>query len=351
MDKDAQALVDKFHENHPDRKVVFLIQAGSHFFDLHTEQSDKDFKGIYMPSLEEFKNGEPKRKQIAYKTNPGNKLNKKNTSEDIDFELFSITKFLGLLGKGDFNMIEMLYAPDNKILVNSEYMEYLRHIKSALTVNDISAFLGFIKKEYTRYGVNIYHYGIQDNFLKFLSTYHDHTRLKSIWGDIKKYAEEDSQISFTTSTTGNNHIVPAVKIAQRLYHSTVSVGHIRDAIQRRLDTYGHRQRNMAKDGVEFKGLYHALRLIYEANDLYDYGELRFPLSADRHKMLLSIKTSNIDQKVLFDLIDNEIEKLYDREKEITSNKKIVGETIDKILFELTGKKQLQYVMEKKSCSN
>ncbi len=58
METEAQEMVDKFNKNHPDRELIFLIKAGSHFFDLNTPQSDKDYRGVYMPSLKEFYEGE-----------------------------------------------------------------------------------------------------------------------------------------------------------------------------------------------------------------------------------------------------------------------------------------------------
>ncbi len=325
MNPAAQQMLDKFKENHPDKEVIFLVKAGSHFFDLATENSDQDFRGIYMPSKKEFYEGETRRKEIEYKTQPGNKKNVKNTKDDIDFTLFSITKFFQLLKSGDFNCMELLHAPEDKILIDSPYMQNLRLMRENLLVNDISAFLGFIKKEYKRYGININHYKVQEELLKFLEPYHRHLRLNEIWKDIEEYAKDNDMITFTESRTGNNKYVPSLKIAQRLYQNTVKVEYVRETIRQKLKTYGYRQRNMANAGVEFKGLYHALRLIYEANDLFDYGELKLPFNKERHKLLLNIKTSNIDKQTLFDLIDKEIDLLYKREKGRPTNKHQVGD--------------------------
>ena len=346
MNPAAKQMLDKFKENHPDKEVIFLVQAGSHFFDLATENSDQDFRGIYMPSNKEFYEGETKRKMVEYKTQPGNKKNVKNTKNDVDFTLFSITKFFQLLKSGDFNMMELLHAPENKIIIDSPYITDLRSFRKSLLVNDISAFLGFIKKEYKRYGININHYKAQENLLKFLEKYDNHTRIKDIWKDVEEYAKNDNMISFTESRTGNNVYVKSFKIAQRLYQNTVTVEYIRQAIKQRLETYGHRQRNQASAGIEFKGLYHSLRLIYEANDLYDYGEFKIPFNKKRQELLLKIKTSNIDQETLFNFIDKEIDLLYKREKKMSnnSNRHQVGNLIDRLYFKLEGQKKVEYLL-------
>lgn len=343
MNKQAQAFIDEFNELYPDRKLLFLIKAGSHFFDLNSPNSDSDFRGIYMPSEKEFYEGEPRRRFWERKTLEGNKTGVKNTKDDVDFYLFSYTFFLDLLKRGDFNCMEMLHAPQDKILINSPEMTALMAFRKNILVNDISAFLGFIKKEYRRYGVNINHYKIQEDLANFLRKYPVHTRLRDIWEDIKEYAKEDSQIIFTTSLTGNNNRVPTVKIAQRFYQNTVTTDYVVSAIDTRLKRYGHRQKNMAASGVEFKGLYHALRLIYEANDLFDHGEFEIPFNDFRHKVLKSIKNGTMGQEQIFDLIDISIDDLYDREKDVLTNRKDVEYTIDKIKFKLEGEKKIRYV--------
>jgi hypothetical protein len=184
---------------------------------------------------------------------------------------------------------------------------------------------------------------MQEEFLKFLEPFERHTRLHEIGLEIQEYAKDKPHIIFTTSLTGKNNATPSIKLAQRLYQNTVVVEYVRQALRTTLKRYGHRQKNMAKDGVEFKGLYHALRLIYEANDIYDHGEFKLPFNEERHKTLLNIKTGNINQQELFDMIDNELELLYKREKTTKSNKNVVEYKIDKLLFQLNGEKQIEYL--------
>lgn len=338
-----QNFLNQFKQNHPDRTIIFLCRAGSHFFDLNGPNSDHDFRGVYLPSPKEYYEGEGKRKMSEYKTNDGCKVNVKNNKEDVDFTMFSVTKFLELLASGDFNVIELLHTPEDKIIIDSPMMQEFRSMRQAMIVNDISAFLGFIKKEYNRYNVNAHHYEIQEKFLNFLQSFHEHTVLKEIWPLIKQYAENDPFISFTESQTGKGNYVPSIKIAQRLYQDTVKVEYVRQSIKTRLDTYGHRQRSMAAANVEFKGLYHAQRLIFEANDLFDTGELIFPFSKERHDYLWSIKSGSIDQNTLFANIDNDIEALYNREKVVHSNRKQVQEFIAKLNFNINAKQKIAYL--------
>ena len=84
MNKDCKKFTKEFEELHPDRKIMFLIKAGSHFFDLNSPRSDTDYRGIYMPSLEEIYEGESRRRFFERKSLEGNKVGNKNTKEDTE---------------------------------------------------------------------------------------------------------------------------------------------------------------------------------------------------------------------------------------------------------------------------
>lgn len=330
-------ILEKFKKNNPKKSLIVLIKAGSHFFDLNGPNSDTDYRGLYLDNYQDSFEAPRKIYQIDYKTKIGEG---KNTSSDVDFTLFSLTSFLNLLKSGDFNMMEILYTPENKIIYKTELFEELVSIREKILVNDISAFLGFIKKEYKRYGVNIYHYKIQKDFLEFLKKWDAYDKLDNHWEDILEYGKNNEGIRFTTTKINNSDKskeIPSIVIAERLYQNTTSVKYIIEAIETVLNRYGHRQKNMAESGVEYKGLYHAMRLVYEANDLYDLGQLKFPFSKERHTLLKSIKNGNIEKDYLFELIDSEIDALYKKELSVKINRKQVERRIDDLDFRLRGK--------------
>lgn len=353
----VQVWLDEFKELFPTRKVLFLYKAGSHFFDLNTPNSDLDYRGVYLPGPEEFNkksNGkkENRRKQFERKTNE--EKHTKNSNEDVDFLLFSYTKVLELLRSGDFNVMEMLYCPEDKILIDSPMMKELREFRRNLIVVDPSSFLGFIGKEYRRYGININHYSAQEKFLSFLKTLASKqekgmaTKMRDVWKEIKEYAKDEPMISFTTSLTGASVSVPTLKLAQTLHQWTVKIGYVADALERKLTTYGHRQKNMADSGKEYKGLYHALRLIYEATDLMDNGELEIPFTEERLKTLMAIKTGRMEQDKVHELIDNGIDNLKMREdiedERINISKKAIEYRIGKMIHNYTTRMEIDHMI-------
>lgn len=337
MLQDINEIIIKFNKENPDKKILLFIIAGSHFFDLNTKNSDKDYRGIYLP----LNGKESRRGEVTLKTNQ--EKNTKNNADDVDCNFYSLKKFLTLLGNGDFNMIEMLFAPREKILITSDIYEQLRYLRDSLIPNDISSFLGFIKKEYKRFGVDKNHYGIQVNFINFLKSirnYYSET-LGDHWEEIIEYSKKEDSYLKISSTRNMNKELPAIVIAKRMFQNTVKITYVLDALEENLKRYGHRRRNQALAGMEFKGLYHSMRLIIEAEDLLTTGELHFPFKEDKHNFLKSIKEGDIDADFLFESIDRGIETLHVLEKQTISNQKNVTYLLDKLIFKFYGELEIK----------
>lgn len=333
-------MIGKFKENNPTKELILLYQAGSHFFNLHGPKSDTDYRGLYIDSKQDSFNSSNKIHQVDYKTN----ITKgKNDKEDVDFTIFSITSFLKLLKMGDFNMMELLYVPEDKILFKTPLFDELVTIRDRLLVNDISAFLGFIKKEYKTYGVNIYHYKMQQDFVKFLGQFPEMDRMSLHWAEISDHVGKTDGLKITDmkiNNSENTKLIPAVVIAQRLHGNTETIKHVTETIDSVIEKYGHRQKEVAEKGQNFKGLYHALRLIFEAKDIFDHGTLIFPFSPERYSLLKRVKEGNIDKDELFGIIDFEIAELTARESSIVSNRLQVEYRIEKLEMAIKGRMDL-----------
>jgi hypothetical protein len=340
QDQKLQIMIDKFKEDHPKKEIILIFQAGSHFFGLNDHNSDTDYRGLYIDSGQDCFSSSNKILQVCYKTNVSKGKNNKN---DVDFNIFSITSFLKLLKIGDFNMMELLYVPENKILYKTPLFDELVVIRDRLLVNDISAFLGFIKKEYRTYGVNIYHYKMQEDFVKFLSRFPEMDRMSVHWAEISEYVGRTGGLKITNMKVNNSEntkLIPAIMIAQRLHGNTETVKHVVKTICSIVEKYGHRQRGVSENGQNFKGLYHALRLIFEAKDIFDHGTLIFPFSPMRHSLLKRVKEGNIDKDELFWIIDSEIAELTAREHSVVSNRSQVEYRIEKLEMAVKGRMSL-----------
>jgi len=97
-------------------KVLCKIIAGSHLFGTNTEKSDLDYKGVFIPDADDIL-------MSSYKhtvcTSTNTVRNTKNSSEDVDLEMYSLKKFFDMIFAANNHALEILFAPDNMIIETS----------------------------------------------------------------------------------------------------------------------------------------------------------------------------------------------------------------------------------------
>jgi hypothetical protein len=75
--------------------------------------------------------------------------------------------FLELLKKGDFNMMESLFTPEDKIILITPLMKEIIEHRENLILKNIKTFIGFFNKEYVKYTSNVFHHKHRVDFVKF----------------------------------------------------------------------------------------------------------------------------------------------------------------------------------------
>lgn len=356
-----QKCLETFKKEHPDKKILYLYLAGSHFFDIHTKDSDLDIKGIYMPSLETFGKKNPKlfKKVISFKTNEFNK----NTKDDIDFDLFSLPHFLTLLRDGDFNMMEALYAPEDKIIFESPLITELKQNRNNLLTSNIYAFLGFFKQEYKRHSVNNQFYSTRKKFKKFLENIiHEveekqqrqndreenlqkgELRLNFHRDRLNRFVSENKDHFLIKKVSSNKQLSFQEVIEFSLLQFPVNnkMSDIVSVLDKHLSKTGHRK----KEGST-KGLSHCLRLLFEAQDIFLHGEFKFPFSEDKTQLLKDIKTGKLNNKeIIANIIEKELMRVKKLENNHVSVEHKVKYTLNKYINNLKAKMEILNIINK-----
>lgn len=103
------------------RRLIFASFHGSNLYGTATPDSDLDVRGVVLPTPEEVLLG---RAHYALTSNTDHKALGK---DDVDVTLFSLAKFLHLLGGFDVNAVEMLYAADGSNPCLIAHKPYLVH--------------------------------------------------------------------------------------------------------------------------------------------------------------------------------------------------------------------------------
>ena len=270
---------------------IVKIKFGSHLYGTNTLNSDLDYKGIFMPSKREIYLGNvPKSLTFNTKTGSG-----KNTSEDKDEEFYSLHYFLKLAMEGETVALDMLHAP-------FEFCEFFsvegKKIWTELVLNkhsfytkNLKAFLGYCRKQASKYGVKGSRLSDAENVLDFLSVmminYHNHPELKmkDIWDGLP----EGENIRKTVDDKG----IRMYEVCGRKIQETAYINYAFEIVKKFHDSYGERAK-LAKENknIDWKAVSHAIRVAYEMKEIYEQGTITFPLK--EAVLLREVKTGLLD---------------------------------------------------------
>ncbi len=140
-----------FLKENKNLNIIFLCKFGSHLYGTNTEESDQDYKGVFLPTIGECILGNAP-KSFSFKSN---KEEGKNSKEDTDIELYSLQYYLKLLQKGDTGALDMLHVPlDTSLAIEYNWMwKELRDNRKDFYTTNLSAFIGYCRTQAAKYGI------------------------------------------------------------------------------------------------------------------------------------------------------------------------------------------------------
>ena len=128
-------------------KTIF----GSHLYGTNTEESDMDYKGIFMPSKKEMFLGKIP-KCISETTKSGN--TSKNTAEDVDTDIYSLQYFIELALQGETVALDMLHTPTHPFTIATHPIwDELVSLRSKFYTKNLKAFVGYCRRQAANYGI------------------------------------------------------------------------------------------------------------------------------------------------------------------------------------------------------
>ena len=100
-------------------RLIYLSQYGSHLYGLNTENSDLDFRGVYIPTLDDTILKKDKDeintelyidKQVIEEYVPDEHCKGYFISQKVDIKIFSLRKFIQLCSKAYTNALDLLFS-------------------------------------------------------------------------------------------------------------------------------------------------------------------------------------------------------------------------------------------------
>jgi len=132
--------MDNLKKEMAERNLILKVRTGSYLYGTNTPTSDVDYIGVFIPD-KKYVLGLHQVEQVNMSTSSDKK---KNTKDDIDYNIYSLPKFIKLLIKNNPNIIELLFAPDDCIVVNTAYWTMLRDkYRLFVSKNAYKSFTGY----------------------------------------------------------------------------------------------------------------------------------------------------------------------------------------------------------------
>lgn len=330
--------------------ILIKAVAGSHLFGTNTETSDKDYKGVFLPTAEEILLGEYPR---AKSSSTGG-AHSKNDKDDIDIELYSLKKFLKMCQNGDTAALELLFTPDDMILEKSVIWETIIENREKLLCSKVVSMIGYARNQAAKYGLKGTRMGTLKKVLEVLDNpiYKGNLSLATLqrdWSRLQNLLKDTQHVNFIELATTKNmeaHMEPAIEVCGKKFHWTCKIEHVYDILTKFYDSYGNRAKLAEKNqGVDWKAVSHAQRVCFQGIELLSTGNITLPLPEAQRVYLTDIKQGKLDYGIVSIGLESSLDILELMSKHSGLQNKIEQCVVDKILLDIHGGIVLRYLLE------
>lgn len=119
-------------------KVIYEVRSGSHLYGTNTPNSDEDFRGICIIPISKM-------------IDPFEGFEQQIETKEKDRVIYNVQKFFPLCADANPNILELLFADDKNIVVQSEAGEYLLDNRQLFLSQKIrKTFMGYAEAQLKR---------------------------------------------------------------------------------------------------------------------------------------------------------------------------------------------------------
>jgi len=292
-------------------KIIYITVSGSKLYGTDNENSDTDYKGIFIPSVEDVLLKRDK-SSIDLSTN---KTNIKNSKEDVDITLHSIHSYFNQLSKFETGAADVLFSMFRKdtIIYETPESKTIKDNYKLFLNKNMKSFIGYALGQTKKFGIKGARYNELDNFVKWLNSVDKDKsiKLENLFDDIKNYIKENNTkyIKFVKTQGSNNEIWDYISILGKLFHGSVTLEYFITRINQLYNQFGNRTKTIASTDskTDFKALSHAYRVAYEVEELLETSFIRFPLNSK--KFIKSIKEGKQSYEGVVEIVQQILERV------------------------------------------
>lgn len=294
------------------RDIIVSMVFGSHLYGTNTAKSDMDYKGVFMPSLEQLLLQRVPH-SIRHSTKKGSES--KNSPDDVESEHYSLNYFIHLACEGETVALDMLHAPAHMWVTSNDIWMQLVTKRHLFYTRSLKAFVGYARRQAAKYGVKGSRLSEAKQVLEFLKSQPTDLRVADVW-DLLPTGEH---IHKTVNEVDKLYEVCGKKLNSRSYCQ-----HHVPMLQAFVDRYGDRARQAEENqGIDWKAVSHAFRAAYQVKHILVNGGYTYPLPETEE--LKAVKAGQLDWLTV---IAPRLDSLMD-ELEGLSEKSTLPEKVDR----------------------
>jgi len=161
-----------------EENTLVKMLYGAHLYGAATENSDLDYKGVFMPHADDLLLcSVPK----SYSASTKKGVVERNRPDDIDSEFYSLHYFIKLALEGQTVAIDMLHAPPECIIDSSPIWRRIVKNRSKFYTKNLKAFIGYARRQASKYGTRGSRLNAAQEMMDLLKSYHSDDKLLSLW--------------------------------------------------------------------------------------------------------------------------------------------------------------------------
>ena len=281
--------------------LIVKMKFGAHLYGTATENSDIDYKGVFLPTKEEILLGTvPKCRSFSTKTD-----DLKNDAADVDEEIYSLHYFIKLACDGQTAAMDMLHAPDDMIIETSSIWRAIVSERHRFYTRSLKSFITYARRQASKYGIKGERLNAATQVLDVLKSVDPEFRLRTIWDRLPR-------IPYCHDAGIDPNGMRQYQVCGKIFQESAAVGYVVPILEKFRSDYGRRAKQAAENrNIDWKAVSHALRAALQTEEIMTRNTITFPLKAAR--FLRQVKEGRLDYTTeVAPVLDNLMDEVEER---------------------------------------
>lgn len=257
-------------ENRIQKGSIMIVKMifGSHLYGTNTPASDKDYKGVDMPTFEQIVLG--KVPKCTYYNSTGVK-DRKNTNADTDTEIYSLHEFIRQALQGQTGVFDMLHCPVTQLLETSKTWCDIIANREKFYSKNVHAFIGYAMQQASKYGIKGSRLDAAKSVIDWMNNQDQNKKISEC--DLDTFPKSE-HIKFVPSSKPSECMIDVCGKKITLFSR---VGYSKEFIEKFYKQYGDRALLASENkAIDWKAISHAFRAAFQTMELFTKHTISFP---------------------------------------------------------------------------